>query len=384
LLSLSEVGAFINCVREFQIFIIKIGSLKNMTRNIHVIGTGTIGGPLINLLARYSREMNLDNVTFHKRTPFYHDRSRIVQLIESGAKLAVDEKKTKDFQELGIEAKLTSQEALDQADVVIDCTPAGNQNKIIYETLEHPKGFLAQGSESGFGKRYARGINDESLNHGEDRFIQVVSCNTHAISATLNTLAYQNGRNLDNLISGNFICIRRANDISQDNGFIASPNVEKHKNDHFGTHHAHDAYELFQTVGISPNITSSAVKVNSQYMHLIQFNLQVKEKTSVENLINLIEENDRLALTYKKSANQVFSFGRDHGFYGRILNQAVFPRDSIQVREKNGSYEIAGSCLTPQDGNSLLSSVSASLWLLNPETYNKDLQCLKSYFFEEV
>ena len=102
------------------------------------------------------------------------------------------------------------------------------------------------------------------------------------------------------------------------------------------------------------------------------------------SIINLIEENDRLALTYKKSANQVFSFGRDHGFYGRILNQAVFPRDSIQVREKNGSYEIAGSCLTPQDGNSLLSSVSASLWLLNPETYNKDLQCLKSYFFEEV
>ena len=328
--------------------------------------------------------MNLDDISFHKRTPLYHDRSRIVQLVKSGAKLAVDENKINDFKELGMETKLTTQEALEKADIIIDCTPAGNKNKEIYEKLERPKGFLAQGSESNFGKRYARGINDQALRYGEDKFIQVVSCNTHAISATLNTLAYQNGKNLDNLVTGNFVCIRRANDISQDSSFVASPNVGKHDDKKFGTHHAHDAYELFQTVNLSPDITSSAIKVNSQYMHLIQFNLQVKDKTSTDDLIDLIKENDRLALTYKKSANQVFSFGRDHGFYGRILNQAVFPHESLQVRRKNDTYEIIGSCLTPQDGNSLLSSVSASLWLLNPETYNKDLQCLKPYFFEEV
>ena len=49
------------------------------------------------------------------------------------------------------------------------------------------KGFLAQGSEDGFGKKYARGINDSAL-MPEDKFIQIVSCNTHNISSITNTI----------------------------------------------------------------------------------------------------------------------------------------------------------------------------------------------------
>jgi glyceraldehyde-3-phosphate dehydrogenase (NAD(P)) len=46
--------------------------------------------------------------------------------------------------------------------------------------------------------------------------------------------------------------------------------------------------------------------------------------------------------------------------------------------------EITGFCFTPQDGNSLLSSVSAAIWALYPETYEKIVQCLQTYFFDEV
>src|SRR4030067_1124783 len=74
--------------------------------------------------------------------------------------------------------------------VVIDCTPAGNANKVEhYDKARGPVGFLAQGSEFGFGKMYARGINDEALIGGDDRFIQVVSCNTHNIAVLIKTLA---------------------------------------------------------------------------------------------------------------------------------------------------------------------------------------------------
>ena len=61
--------------------------------------------------------------------------------------------------------------ALERATVVIDCTPAGNENKKVYEKISGPRGFLAQGSEFGFGKMYAMGINDEALVPGEDRFL---------------------------------------------------------------------------------------------------------------------------------------------------------------------------------------------------------------------
>jgi glyceraldehyde-3-phosphate dehydrogenase (NAD(P)) len=72
-----------------------------------------------------------------------------------------------------------------------------------------------------------------------------------------------------------------------------------------------------------------------------------------------------MSVTYKDSANSVFSFGRDHGHYGRILNVCVVSLPTLAVR--NGGTEIVGYCFTPQDGNSLLSSVAAATWYLHPE-----------------
>ena len=79
-----------------------------------------------------------------------------------------------------------------------------------YEHAVGPVGFMAQGSEFGFGKMYARGINDESLQVGHDRFLHIVSCNTHNITTLVKTLCDEGaeGYNLD---SAQFVCMRRAN-----------------------------------------------------------------------------------------------------------------------------------------------------------------------------
>jgi len=108
----------------------------------------------------------------------------------------------------------------------------------------------------------------------------------------------------------------------------------------------------------------------------------VKKPVTREELIQRVVADDRVAITYKTTANSVFSFGRDHGFCGRILNQSVMPTDTIHVSE-DGTI-ITGYCFTPQDGNSLLSSVAATVWGLYPETYDKIVQCLAPYFFQEV
>ena len=67
--------------------------------------------------------------------------------------------------------------------------------------------------------------------------------------------------------------------------------------------------------------------------------------------------------------------------FGRILNVTVVALPTLAVR--NGT-EIVGYCFTPQDGNSLLSSVSAATWLLYPDDYEQRVQCLKPYFYDEV
>lgn len=352
-------------------------------RAVHIIGTGTIGEPLIGLFADRKDQLGFDEVTFHKRTPLLTDKTKVTSLIRRGARLACDDAARKGFRDLGIEATYEHHEALRQATVVIDCTPSdvGLQNKKeIYEKYaDNTLGFIAQGSEFGFGKMYARGISDRILQHGVDQFIQVVSCNTHNLAVLIDLIGLRDGA--DNFESGRFLCIRRANDISQDTSFVPSPQVNRHKDERFGTHHARDAWHLFKQNGHDLNLFSSALKVNSQYMHAVHFNIRVKRPTSVDAILGALKMDDRIALTHKQSANSVFSFGRDYGHYGRILNQAVLVVPTLTVHDR---HEVVGFCFTPQDGNALISSVAAATWFVYPESYESKLNCLKDSIFAEV
>jgi len=355
-----------------------------MSRKIvHVVGTGTIGEPLIGLLCNFKEDLGIDEVTFHKNTPLTTDRSKVRSLISRGARLTTHENNFDGFIALGLKPEYSTEESIDRASVVIDCTPKGfghENKKNYYENyLHNTLGFVAQGSEFGFGKMYARGINDNALENNKDRFIQVVSCNTHNLSTLVNTIALEDGDN--NLIEGRFNLIRRSNDVSQSSGYVPSPKVGIHSDDKYGTHHARDAALLFKTMGINLNLFSSAMIVNTQYMHILQFYLKVKEPTTIQKLITKFDKNDCIATTDKVNANAVFSFGRDHGHFGRILNQTVVSIPSLNVRNGN---EITGFCFTPQDGNSLLSSIAITEWFLYNHSYEDKIQCLKPYFFDEV
>lgn len=352
-----------------------------MKRIVHVVGTGTIGEPLIGLLADFKEAFGIDEVTFHKQTPLDHEKAKVNSLIARGARLAADGDRREGFEKLGHSVSYEVEEALSRATVVIDCTPAGNANKeALYGGISGPIGFIAQGSEFGFGKMYARGVNDDALVRGEDRFIQVVSCNTHNLAVLISSLAGRVDGQLG-LESARFVCIRRANDISQDGSFIPSPQVGGHPDPRFGTHHARDAYHLFRTTDDELQVFSSAMKTNSQYMHQVWFDLELSEKITLDQAISRLRENHRVALTRKTSANMIFSFGRDHGYHGRILSQTVIPVQSVAVPSDR---RVVGWSFTPQDGNSLLSSIAATLWYLYPEGFQDRLDVLRPYVFREV
>jgi len=347
---------------------------------VHVVGTGTIGEPLIGLLADDKEAFGIDEITFHKRTPILEERGKISDLERRGAVLATNLERKADFEELGHKPQFGATEAIDRATVVIDCTPAGLANKENhYVDAQGPLGFMAQGSEFGFGKMYARGINDSALDRGEDRYLQVVSCNTHNISALIKTLAMTDG--VSHLENGRFNCLRRSNDISQDDSFVPSPTAGIHNDERFGTHHARDAHHLFTTLGFDLPIFSSAMKLNTQYMHSMWFSLSLDRQMTRDEAIDLLRGNPRVALTHRNSANSIFSFGRDHGYFGRILNQAVVPIESLTVRD---GHEVIGFCFTPQDGNSLLSSIAATLWYLYPGGFEDRIDIIRPYLFQEL
>jgi glyceraldehyde-3-phosphate dehydrogenase (NAD(P)) len=352
-----------------------------MKKIVHVVGTGTIGEPLIGLFADFKKYLGIDEITFHKRTPMTTERAKVNHLLQRGAKLAVDPDKVADFEALGHRVSFEAQEALEGATVVIDCTPAGNENKKLYESLSGPLGFLAQGSEFGFGKMYAMGINDEALVPGSDRFLQIVSCNTHNIAVLVKTLG-DDGDGGVQLERGRFVCMRRANDVSQNSGFSPAPSAGKHDDPQFGTHHARDAAALLATIGWKPSLFSSSMKLNTQYMHTLWFDLEFSRPLTRQDALERLRANRRIALTEKRSANQIFSFGRDHGYYGRILSQAVVASPTVAVSRER---ELVGFCFTPQDGNSLASSISAALWLMEPDFDRRErLSVLDRFFFREI
>jgi glyceraldehyde-3-phosphate dehydrogenase type II len=350
---------------------------------VHIIGTGTIGEPLISLFADKKNELGIDEVTFNKRTPQFTDRSKIQRLIHAGAKLACGTNVKQDFEQLGMPVSYETEEAIQRATVVIDCTPSGVgvANKAqYYEKYDAPgKGFLAQGSEFGFGKQYCKWVNEDAIDPEEDHFVQIVSCNTHNMSAVINAIALRHGD--DNLVEGNFNCIRRGSDIYEDKN-IGAPEVGAHKDGEFGTHHARDVWHLYQTKGLDLKLFSTAMKVPTQFMHTLYFDMRVKKPTTEAEVIEHFRAHPGLSVTYKKSANSVFAFGRDHGYMGRILNQTVLALNTVKVLE--GGKRIVGYCFTPQDGNSLLSSVAMTVRYLYPEQWEEKMKVFDEVLFNEV
>ena len=84
-------------------------------RVVHVVGTGTLGEPVISLLLHLQHELEVDEITFHKNRPLRNDRMKILSLMRRGAKLAVEEEKMADFEKLDMLPAYTRQAALEQA-----------------------------------------------------------------------------------------------------------------------------------------------------------------------------------------------------------------------------------------------------------------------------
>lgn len=366
-------------------------------KTILIVGTGTIGKPLIRLALEMKNHMDVEEIIFHKNQPELKSRGMLHAFYSRGAKLAVYKDRFGEFQELlapdGFGPAYTFEEALERADVVIDCTSKGiglSLRDKFYKTVSGKiRGFIAQGSEAGFGKPFAYGINDRALVPAQDRMLQVVSCNTHQILCVLKTLAFDpedNGAfDFSNLVQARFYLARRAGDISQD-GSTIGVEVGKSGKDHHGSHQAKDAMRVLATLTDQDlDIHSAADIYNNPFMHVIHFNLVLKEQVTRDEVERRFRKNPLTAVTYQMTNNQVFSEGRDRGAWGRIINQTVVCLPSLEVI--SDGHEVIGRCFTPQDGNALLSSLAATLWFDDPENYRKKVTKLfykQPFLFHEV
>jgi glyceraldehyde-3-phosphate dehydrogenase type II len=351
-----------------------------LKKDVLVMGVGTIGEPLTRLLLTHRKELGVGEIYFAKASP--NNLSTVRMLVEAGAKFCVWEEMMPKFTPVlerhKIEISGTIEEVLQKVAVVADCTNRGNVlKKDLYENLDGPYGFFAQGSEEGFGHPVAYGINFDTLKPGDHNFIQVVSCNTHNVLAVLRVLGEIGGE----IDQADFVLMRRMNDISQTGKAIPSPEVDpiKEKYGAFGSHQAYDANRVMRTIdqNMEGRLHSTALKLDNQLMHMNRFRVAVKKKLTKKTVLSGLYDDPMMSVSYLNSMNLVFSKGRDHGFYGRIFNQAVVVRSSIEVSPDG--HVIYGTCFTPQDGNSLMTSIATTLWLLDPKNYRKKMKIFNEY-----
>ena len=354
---------------------------------ILIMGTGTIGKPLIRLFLRMREALDFEEIIYHKNSPDLKSRGMLEYFHEEGANLAVYSDQMPEFTKLlsprHFKPDYTFEEALERADLVIDCTEkdiAGKLKEKYYQNITNKLGFVAQGSVTGFGKPYAFGINDDALKPEEDKYIQVVSCNTHQILCLLKTLAFdpRNTGTFDfgNLVRARFYLARRDSDISQEDGKVGVV-IGKPVHPYYGSHQAEDAIRVLQT--IDPNVVLNlddlhavADTFNNPFMHVINFEIKLMEYVDEQEIENRFRLNPLTAVTYNMTNNQVFAIGRDLGHFGRFLNHTIVCLPSLQVIDTG--REVVGRCFTPQDGNPLLSSMAAALWFRNPATYRQKIE----------
>lgn len=357
---------------------------KKAPSTVYVVGTGTIGEPLIRILARIKKEIGIDEVWFHKNTPLRKNSFKIESMVKKeGAVLVVDKNQIQKFKEVGYDPQVVSAEARKAAAVIIDCTPLGHKlKKRYYERTfdirgNRLRGCIGQGNAKGFGKHYAFGVNDSALVYGEDHFVKVVSCGTHNILRVLCSIVL-NYEGVDNLEYASFAIVRRASDMSEGDGILEMQAKDDGYEDH-GIHQAHDAALVLKTIGLNPKISGSTVDAPTQYMHTGMFDITLKKSITIETVLERLWSDPLVAITYIEGSGEIVARARDENQApcGRILNQTVIYEPSLGVKFGN---HVKGTYFTPQDGNALLSSIAATLWFLDPKTYQEKMKMVCDRF----
>lgn len=286
-----------------------------MALKVAINGYGTIGKRVADAVALQD-DMEIIGVT--KRRPTFEAR----MAIKNGFLFyAADKEFVKDFEAENIPVQGTLKDLLQEADIVVDCTPKKCGYKSMYE--EAGKKAIFQGGE----KHELTGLSFNALANYKKAisadYVRVVSCNTTGLCRTLFPLEESFG--IENVTA---VMIRRAADPwdSKNGPINAIEPVLK-----VPSHHGPDV----QSVMPNLNIQTTAVKVPTTIMHLHSVVVRLRDKTTTEDVIDTWEKTPRVRFVCAKhgikSTAQIMELARDLGNKRSDLFEIALWRDGVHV-----------------------------------------------------
>lgn len=332
---------------------------------ILVNGIGNIGQTLLSILKDEQSVLPIKEIYALKNTAILDwNREEINLLKEKGIKICTKNKED-EFQNI--------ENIISDIDYIFDCNANsfGLKNKSWYDALPQLKGCSAQGSEKGFGIPFMTSINHQQIEN--EKFAQIVSCNTHSLSSLLMSISNQN---LDDFLEGDFVIVRRSEDLGNKERLVGANVVSRHLDTTIGTHHAIDVKDLFDTKNQFLDIQSSDITTPSQLMHTVRFNLKFKKLPNIAEIRSYIEKNPFVSSTTKFDSNIIFELGRRYSPYGRLFSHCIINDNNLLIDETH--QRIKGWAFIPQEGNTILSTIHAFLLQTHCDNHLEIMQHLQS------
>ncbi|MGL4669479.1 MAG: phosphorylating glyceraldehyde-3-phosphate dehydrogenase [Methanobacteriaceae archaeon] len=248
-------------------------------KSVAINGYGTIGKRVADAV---SAQNDMKVVGVSKTRPDFDAR----MAVEKGYDLyiAIPERE-KLFEDAGIEISGTTDEMVNDADIIVDCTP-GN---VGVANLEKYKSIGVKAIYQGGESHDLTGLSFNSFTNYNDSigkdYSRVVSCNTTGLSRTLKPID-----DLCGIKKIRAVMVRRGGDPSQTNkgpinAIVPNPPTVP-------SHHGPD----LKTVMYGVDITTVALLVPTTLMH--QHNLMVELETtpSIDDVIDVLEKRSRVLL----------------------------------------------------------------------------------------
>ncbi|AXI25079.1 type II glyceraldehyde-3-phosphate dehydrogenase [Methanofervidicoccus sp. A16] len=285
-------------------------------------GYGSIGKRVADAVAK-QKDMEVIGVT--KTKPDFEARLAI----EKGYKLytAIPERKSL-FEEKGIEIEGTIFDVIEEADIVVDCTPGGvgKENLKMYKEYK-VKAILQGGEKAQYVEDNFNVLWSYDRCYGRD-YVRVVSCNTTGLCRILYAID-----SVTDIVKVRAVLVRRGadpNDVKRGpiNAIVPNPPT-------LPSHHGPDVVSVIPE--LEGKIFTSAVVVPTTLMHMHTVMVETTGTTK-EDILEGIERTPRvITVSAEEGLNStatIIEFARDIGRMRYDLYEIAVWEESINVVDK--------------------------------------------------
>ena len=324
-------------------------------KTVAINGYGTIGKRVADAVAAQD-DMKVIGVS--KTRPNYEARTAVE---EKGYPLYIGiPEREQLFKDAGIEIAGTVEDMIQEADVVVDCTPGsiGPQNLEMYKKAG-VKAIYQGGEDHDLTGLSFNAISNYDDSYGAD-YTRVVSCNTTGLTRTLHTIDA-----VADIKKVRAVMVRRGSDPSEvKKGPINAivPNPPK-----VPSHHGPDVKTVMKGI----DVTTMALLVPTTLMH--QHNIMVEINNDVEtaDIVEALEKRSRVIVVSAEeglgSTAELMEYAKELGRSRNDLYEIPVWRESINVVDNELFYMQA----VHQESDVIPENIDAIRALLEMESDNE-------------